>query len=141
MPSEDTFHAEHPETNAWAESDPLLPNFSTPPGSSRDSASANAASRTKQAAHVQALAAKLGLDAEELAKKIPEDTLRRLKYPVILEEDPETGITKFKHDIGIVEARTPLLKIDRAHESIEKGKGGKGAGVPQPRTEGGRFSK
>ena len=141
MPSKDTFHEENPETNLWAASDPSLPTFSTPPESSLASARESAASRTraKNAAHVQALAARLGVDAEELAEKIPEDTLRRLKYPMLQQPDGE-GRTKFKHDIGIVNERKPLLGIDRAHEAIEKGSGGKGAQATPRRTDG-RFSK
>lgn len=140
MPSEDTYHAENPATNGWLASDPSLPTFSTPLDFSLDSATARAVSATKQAAHIQALAAKLGLDPEELAARIPKDTLRRLKFSVIQQLD-ENGLTKFKHDIGIVaDQRTPLLAVDRAHEAIEKGKTGRGAGTPQPRVNG-RFSK
>lgn len=139
MPSEDKYHEENPQTNEWLASDPSLPTFSTPPVSSRDIENARAASRTSQAARVQQLAAKLGLDAEALAKRIPEDTLRRLKYPVVEQEDGE-GRSVFKHDRGIVNDVRPLVAVDRAHQAIEKGKNGRGAGTPQPRDHG-RFSK
>lgn len=141
MPSQDKFHEERPETNSWLGSDPSIPKFATPPGSSHASQTARARSEAANAAVVQALAARLGLDAEELAKRIPADTLRRLKFPVMEQIDPDTGLRKFKHDLGIVSDRgTPLLAIDRAHEAIEKGMKGRGAGVPQPRSNG-RFSK
>jgi hypothetical protein len=143
VPSKDTYHEERPETNEWLASEPSLPTFSTPPGSYLDSLKDRAASRTKttNAAAVQALAARMGVDAEELAARIPEDTLRRLKYPYIEQVDPKTGLLMFKHDIGIVaDQRTPLRATDRAYDAIEKGKSGRGAGVPQPRVNG-RFSK
>lgn len=143
MPSKDTYHEERPETNAWLAREGSLPTFSTPPGSFLDSLKERAASRTRtqNAAAVQALAARLGLDAEELAKKIPEDTLTRLKYPYIEQTDPQTGLSMFKHDIGIVtDRRTALVGSERADEAIPKGKSGRGAGTPQPRDHG-RFSK
>lgn len=143
MPSEDKYHEQNPETNAWVAKETSLPKFGTPPDSSLASSRERAASRTraKNAAQIQALAARLGLDAEELAKKIPEDTIRRLKYPMIEQTDDE-GRSVFKHDIGIVtDVRTPLLAVDRAHEAIEKGTAHRGAGTSQPRTSGGKFSK
>ena len=143
MPSEDKYHEQNPETNAWVARETSLPKFGTPPGFSLASLKERAASRTlaRNAAHVQQLAAKLGLDPEELAKRIPEDTLRRLKYSVIEQLD-ENGLSMFKHDIGIVtDRRKPLLAVDRAHEAIEKGTSHRGAGTSQPRTPGGQFSK
>jgi hypothetical protein len=140
MPSKDEFHEQNPKTNAWLEeSAPLSQRERTQPASSPGSSSARGASPTKQAARVQSLAATLGLDAEELAKRIPEDTLRRLKYPVLEQTDPESGLTKFEHDLGVMRDRQPLLAADRAHEAIPKGAGGKGAGVAQPRDLSGKF--
>lgn len=142
MPSEDKFHEEKPETNRWLEESGLSASMSpTSPASSRASTSAKGSSATKQAAQVQRLAKAQGLDAEELAKKIPEDTLRRLKFPV-LEQKDANGLSTFKHDIGVVrDGRTALIGTDRAHEAIEKGSSGRGAGIPQPRDGSGRFTK
>lgn len=52
------------------------------------------------------LAKRLGRSPDELAAKIPEDTLRRTKYPVreIVNED---GTRTFKHDAGIVAGPKP----------------------------------
>ena len=134
MPSKDPIN---PDANRWLYRDAqgrLHETSAAEPGAT--------ASRTAQAAHVQALAASLGVDAEELARRIPEDTLRRLKFPVLEQVDPESGLPVFKHDPGIIEdARIALLKPDRAHEAIEKGAHGRGAGAPQPRSDNGRFSK
>lgn len=142
MPSEDTFHAENPQTNRWLEeSGDSQPSRKTSTGSSRASASGRAPSPTKQAAHLQKLAATLGVDAEELAKRVPEDTLRRLKYPMLEQVDPETGLSQFKHDRGIMRDRPqPLVATDRAHTEIPKGSKGYGAGM-SPRGADGRYSK
>jgi len=61
-----------------------------------------------QAAKVQSLAAQAGLDPEELAGRIPADTLRRLKYPMI-ERPGGPGMTEFVHDRGIIEGERPLF--------------------------------
>lgn len=133
MPSKDPIN---PDANRWLyrDAEGKLHEIASPgPGAT--------ASRTAQSAHVQALAAKLSVPAEWLAERIPEDTLRRLKYPVI-EQTDENGLSVFKHDIGIItDARTALLKPDRAYDAIEKGSGGRAASAPQPRTGSGRFSK
>lgn len=144
MPSEDKYHEQRPETNSWLERDEsgaFRLTAPTRPGSFHASARANDASRTRNAAKVQALAAKLGLDAEKLAQRIPEDTLRRLKFPMLEQTDPLTGLTSFKHDVGIVEGRKGLTAVDRAHESIPHGSGGKGHNAPTPRDDAGRFTK
>jgi hypothetical protein len=134
MPSKDPIN---PDANRWLyrdESGKLHETKATDPGAT--------ASRTAQAAHVQALASRLSVPAEQLAEHIPADTLRRLKYPVIEQTDPDNGLATFKHDPGIIkDARIGLLKPDRAHEAIEKGTGGRGADAPQPRDDSGRFSK
>jgi len=65
-----------------------------------------------QAARVQVLAAALKLDPEELASRIPADTLRRLKYPLVEMPQPD-GTTAFRHDEGIVEGLRPLTATDR----------------------------
>jgi hypothetical protein len=54
------------------------------------------------AAPVLRLAQRLGITAEALAAKIPADTLRRLKNPVIEQRLPD-GRVIFKHDFGIDE--------------------------------------
>jgi hypothetical protein len=134
MPSKDPIN---PEANRWLYRDAqgrLHETRAAEPGAT--------ASRTAQAAHVQALAARLSVPAEQLAEHIPEDTLRRLKYPVIEQTDPDNGLATFKHDPGIIQdGRIGLLKTDRAHEAIEAGAHGRGAGAPQPRGDDGRFSK
>lgn len=144
MPSKDEFHEENPQTNRWLdESEDLSPKSATTPASSPGSPSASVVSHTEQAAKIQQLAATLGLDAEELAKRIPEDTLRRLKFPAMEQTDPETGLSTFKHDVGIVrDYRTPLVAPDRAHEAIPKGSNGRGAGTGTGRSDiTGRFTK
>lgn len=146
MPSEDTFHEERPETNSSLGdgSGTSRKTYRMPRGFFPGSAGASAAPRTParpQAAKVQALAAQVGVDAEELAAKIPADTLRRLKFSVIESTDSD-GRSTFKHDLGIVQdKRTSLLATDRAHDSIPQGSHGRGAGTPQPRSSSGKFSK
>jgi len=54
------------------------------------------------AAPLQRLAHRLGKTPEEMAKAIPADTLRRLKYPVIERRLPD-GKLQFVHDLGIEE--------------------------------------
>lgn len=84
VPSKDIHHAEHPETTAWM---------------TRESAHAEPRAMSGQ---IQRLALRLGQDPDELAKSIPADTIRRLKYPVIEEVDAE-GRRTFKRDPGIVD--------------------------------------
>lgn len=95
MPSKDPINL---EANAWMESSDLERLRETEsPGSTR------ATSRTaKSAAHVQALAARLGRSESDLVAKIPEDTLRRLKYPVQSHTNPD-GSVEYRRDPGIVE--------------------------------------
>jgi hypothetical protein len=52
------------------------------------------------AAALQRLARRLGRTPEELARTIPADTMRRLKYPV-LEFDEGEGKIRYEHDLGI----------------------------------------
>lgn len=51
-------------------------------------------------AQIQRIAKRLHVDPDELARKIPEDTLRRTKYGVI-EIENEDGTRSFKHDPGV----------------------------------------
>lgn len=52
---------------------------------------------------IQRLARRLGIPAPELAAKIPADTIRRTKYPVI-EEQNEDGTMTFKDVAQVVTA-------------------------------------
>lgn len=63
-------------------------------------------------ARLQILAHATHQDPQKLAERIPEDTLRRLKYPMI-EQREDDGTSSFIHDKGIVEAGRPLLATDR----------------------------
>lgn len=56
-------------------------------------------------AQILRLARRTGTDPDELAAKIPPDTMRRLGYPV-LEGVDEDGRRTFKHDPLIVEGRS-----------------------------------
>lgn len=146
MPSEDKFHAENPQTNKWLEgSAPSRLSSETYRGSSPASTTASAGSRTEHvsASILQRLAARLGIAEADLQKRVPKDTIRRLKFPVLEQKDPGTGLSCFKHDHGIVHDRLqPLLGVDRAYEEIPKGSKGRGAGAPRERSvETGRFTK
>lgn len=77
-------------------SDPGRPHATERAGRTR------AGKRTAMSGLVQRLAASLGRDAEELAKQIDPETIRKTKYPVI-EERLEDGTIRFKHDPGIIE--------------------------------------
>ena len=96
MPSRDRVD---PKLNAWLSSDPERPRATAPlaPGE-----------RRQMSAQVQRLARRLGVDPDDLARKIPPDTLRRTKYPV-LEIVNEDGTRTFKHDLGIEEATRSLV--------------------------------
>lgn len=50
------------------------------------------------------LARRLKTSPEALARGIPIDTLRRLKYPVVEVPQPD-GTTLYRHDLGISEER------------------------------------
>ncbi len=89
---------------------------------------------TENAARVQQLAAVLGFDSEQMAKRIPEDTLRRLKFPLVEQRQPD-GTVAFQHDKGITNEVQPLIATDRAHEPIPPGSN------PQPRDASGKFTK
>lgn len=101
MPSKDPVN---PEVNKW------LRSAQAKPHATEQAARGATDSRTGQrevSGQVLRLAKRLGADPDALAKKIPPDTLRRTKYPV-LESVTEDGKRSFKHDRGITEARTPL---------------------------------
>ena len=94
MPSRDKID---PEVNKWmgeqAPSAPARPSETEPKRSGRE-----------MSATVMRLARRLRSDPDELASKIPPDTLRRTKFPVI-ETVNEDGTRSFKHDLGIEERR------------------------------------
>lgn len=86
----------------------------------------------KSAAYVQDLARRAKVDAEALAARIPQDTLRRLKYPMLQHVD-EDGLRHFTHDLGIEEGRRSLLATDRGTDGVYD--------APRERDENGRFIK
>ena len=60
----------------------------------------------RMAAQILRLARRLGKSPDEIAENLPDDTIRRLKYPV-LEQRGRDGTRSFEHDLGI--------KIDGRH--------------------------
>ena len=58
------------------------------------------------------LAKRLGKAPEELAETIPEDTLRRLKYPVIETVEPD-GTHRYTHDVQVSEG---VLSLPQTHK-------------------------
>lgn len=107
MPSKDRIN---PKANEWMEREGVHspPSTVTSPASSRASKNGKGPLRT-MSAQVQRLASRLGTNPDELAAKIPEDTLRRTKFPV-LEIENDDGTRTFKHDPGIEEGRRALLR-------------------------------
>lgn len=87
LPSRDLHHKEHPETTQWMDSDQV----------SSDQGRRPATKQRAMSGQVQRLASRLHVDPDELAKKIPPDTLRRTKYAVI-EQVQEDGSRIFRHD-------------------------------------------
>lgn len=53
------------------------------------------------------LAGRLGVDPDFLAERIPEDTIRRTKFPAI-EIVNEDGTRSFRHDIDAGDGRRAL---------------------------------
>jgi hypothetical protein len=113
MPSTDSFHSKRPELNRSLVNDGLV---SSDPERLRETsarapgATGSRAGQRAMSAQVQRLAKRLDKDPDELAKKIPADTLRRTKYPVIEQVD-EQGRRTFKHDTGIEDdGRIALVK-------------------------------
>lgn len=79
------------------------------------------------------LARRARVDPEALAKRIPEDTLRRLKYPFFTTVN-EDGTRTYQHDIGIItDGRRGLMATDRGTDGA--------TAAPTPRDETGRFTK
>lgn len=131
MPSADRVD---PKVNAWMEgrSDGSRPTAPTRLGSSRPSGKDRASAL--QAGIIQRLALVTGRDPNELAEQIPEDTLRRLKFPVTTQVSSDGSLT-FKEPITVIEGgRKSLMAADRAE--------GGGVKAGQPRDEAtGRFIK
>lgn len=104
MPSKDDYHEKHPEKTTWLREEES--------GSSQEvsvQGKRRATARRVMSAQVQRLARRLGSDADELAGKIPADTLRRTKYPV-REEVTADGKRIFKDDLQVVEGPRPLIR-------------------------------
>lgn len=102
MGSEDDYHSKNPQVNAWMDAEPdlaearssALGKLSAISGADRKPAR----QRTVLSGLIQRLARAEGSSAEELAARIPADTIRRTKFDVrekvqpdgsILFEDPE----------------------------------------------------
>lgn len=101
MPSKDTHHAENPQANEWMSRESVESSSSTPKTSL---AASPVSAKRVMSAQILRLADRLGRDAETLAKKMPADTVRRTKYPVIEIVNPD-GTRSYKHDPGIEEGR------------------------------------
>lgn len=132
MPSQDTFHQEQPETNRALFASLSAEERQRVIGKAVSTRGTSLRGKAAQAAHLQALAVRLGVDAEVLAEKIPEDTLNRLKYPM-LEQEQEDGTRQYVHDVGIMrDARRSLLATDHSEERITQN-------APAARDERGKF--
>ena len=92
MPSKDPINE---QANAWMGGENLEV------GKGLEAATPKPAKKERtMAAQLLRLARRLGVDPDELATKIPADTIRRLKYPTLEQRDRE-GARSFEHDIGI----------------------------------------
>lgn len=90
MSGKDDFHEKHPEANEWMEKD------------------SKAKETPAMSGLVQRLARSQGLESQELAERIPDDTIRRTKYPVIEKLLPD-GSIRFEADPGIIEGPRALV--------------------------------
>ncbi len=110
MGSEDTYHKDHPETNAWMKPGIVSVHSgaaSTLTVQERLSETSPAGrplgiARTVMSGLVQRLAIRLGKSPDELAALIPDDTIRRTKFPVTEILTADGGI-EFQHPSGIIE--------------------------------------
>lgn len=91
MPSKDTFKGRRDEHLTGSEKPRETTPVARPKGRSVSSV-------------LLRLARRMDADPDAMAERIPEDTLRRLKYP-LLETINEDGTRSFKHDPLIAEAR------------------------------------
>lgn len=103
MPSKDTFHDKHPETNKWLEDE----SVSSPEVSAK--ARRPVKEQRRMSAQIQRLAKRLRRDPDELAAEISDDTLRRTKFPVI-EELGEDGRRTFRKDPQVIEGPRSLIQ-------------------------------
>lgn len=131
MPSKDQTP---PGVNDWMEPSVLArlsetENPGSTPGTSRIA---------KSAATVQQLAARLGRSEADMAAQIPEDTLRRLKYPVIPVRQAD-GSTRYDRDIVEREGRRDQMP-DRSKDFSPE-RGGEQAQDGPQRDAKGRFVK
>jgi hypothetical protein len=109
MPAKDTFHAKRPEVNEWMSGRAGLSAPSGRAGSKATTTSSRASSpKRDMSAQLQRLAQRTQQNPDELAERIPADTLRRTKYPVLETVDAE-GRRTFKHDIGITDNKRRSL--------------------------------
>ncbi len=112
MPSKDDHYEKHPEANDALRED-LPPQLRRSFDLARRSAISSAGrppatSRTVLSAHVQRMAREAGENAEDLASRIPDDTIRRTKYPVH-EIALDGGSIEFRHPDGVIEGVRGLL--------------------------------
>lgn len=129
MPSKDPINA---QANKWLPPDVLERLLATEPADRP--AGVLRTVRRVQAAAVQRLAASLGLDPEVMSEKIPDDTLRRLKYPMFSHQNPD-GTWVFTHDPGIIrDGVRALTATDHANGDIEQN-------APRQRDASGKFIK
>lgn len=84
------------KANSWMDEENLRPH--------REVAHRPRGSRRQMSAQIIRLADRLGVDPDELAARIPEDTIRRTKYPVIEQVD-DHGRRSFRHDQQAHEGR------------------------------------
>ena len=103
MPSKDPVNA---KANAWLSSDQAKRRET---GAREPGAAASPIGRRALSGQVVRLAKRLGKTPEEIAETIPEDTLRRTKFPVI-EVLNEDGTRTYKHDEGVSEGVLPLAR-------------------------------
>jgi hypothetical protein len=108
VPSKDTFHEKRPELNDSIQTE-LASSALGRPTETVSRARRLVASPTSKrgptpSAQVTRLASRTNSTPEALASKIPEDTLRRTKFPVIEQLDAQ-GRRVFKHDIGVSDGR------------------------------------
>jgi hypothetical protein len=102
-PSKDTYQQKHPETNKWLGDEHVAsPEVSAlvrrPEKEQR-----------RMSGQILRLAKRLRRDPDELAAEIPDDTLRRTKFPVI-EEVGEDGRRTFRKDPQIIEGPRSLTQ-------------------------------
>lgn len=99
MASEDDFHNKNPAMNKWMQADPIHQ------GAASDAsvqAKRSATARVTMSGLVQRLALRLGVSPESLAARIPEETIRRTKFPVVERMMPD-GLIEFTTPSGIIE--------------------------------------